>query len=411
MKRLIYILSAIFMALYQNINAQDVATEMSDEDRLNLAVTMHDAGDYEASVKEYEYLVKKHPDNSVYRYELAYTLSELKQYKEAVKECEILSKLDDCNWQVYQMWGSCLDYDGDPNGAIEIYKKGIERYPEAEYLYMEIGTTYLRYGHYDESIKWYNQAIFVNPGFQSPYYRGASAYNQTEDKVWALIYAETSIMLNMSNTGRFDEMSNLIRDVFSQNITASGDSLKIKLCPNRGITVLSDEKTEDGQSMALLDFSGVYEACVFSSLIPDYITMKDSVAVFTLESLTNMRRQALETYYKVTDNLFGNSMYLLEYHKKVLDAGHWDAYNAFLLQFAFPDEAESWYENHEKEIEAFADWYGDNMFELDAEHTVGALSISRDERRIPLIETFMMLSRLSTGGLDVDADDTDEAEE
>lgn len=396
MNKIIALIAALF-SLAPCLMARESSPDTDYDSRYKLAISMFDSGKYEAALQELDYLVEKNPTNWDYLYERAFTLYSMQRYDKAIVDCKNLVKMRDCKWPVYQLWGSCLDYQDKPNEAVEIFRKGIERFPDAPYLYQEIGTTYLRYQYYDQAINWYNKAIEIDPDFQPGYYRGAISYASTGDNAWALIYAETSIILRSDNDVIYNQMSNLIRDVYENSIIAEGDSLTVKLCESRDIQIEEDGSGETdpfNKANTLLAFSGVYEACLASALNPNDVATKDPANVLTLRGLTNLRRVAVETYYNITDNLYGNSMYLLEFQKSVIDTGHWDAYNAYILMPAFPDEAGKWFDDHKQELDAFLQWYTKSQFKLDKQHTVGALNITRDERRLTMVEALHMLAEL-----------------
>lgn len=382
------------------LKANKLTPVMNDEDRFKLAMNMSEAGNYESALQHLDYLVMKYPDNWDYLYERAYANAAMQRYDKAIKDCEVLTKMKDCKWLAYQMWGSCLDDQNKPNEALDVFRKGIERFPDAAYLYMEMGTTYNRRKYYDEAIYWYDKAIEISPDFQSAYFRAAAPYANTGNKAWSLIYAETAIMLRSDNMELYKKMSGLIRNVYENSITAKGDSLSIELYKSRGIQILKDDNDDTDpliKKNTLLAFSGVYEGCLTTALTLDNTKYKDPADVLTLSGLTQIRRGAVETYYNITDNLFGNSMYLLEFQKAVIDAGHWDAYNAYIFLPAFPDEAGKWFVDHSKESEAFINWCNDSPFKLDKHHTVGALTITRDQRRLTMLEALRMLADLSGG--------------
>lgn len=106
----------------------------------------------------------------------------------------------------------------------------------------------------------------------------------------------------------------------------------------------------------------------------------------------------VENYFEVTDNLYGNSMYLLEFQKKIIDAGHWDAYNYFLFMLSFPDEFAEWYEENSAALEAFIDWYNNDPYSLGEGRTVNPMQIYDNYQPISLMEALKIQAELLTDG-------------
>ena len=54
---------------------------------------------------------------------------------------------------------------------------------------------------------------------------------------------------------------------------------------------------------------------------------------------------------------------IFKYQQKVLEAGHWEAYNMWLLRKGNDDEFSDWINANEEKFNAFAEWYSKNNFD------------------------------------------------
>lgn len=362
---------------------------MDDDARYDYAVSLHDRGEFKAAIKEYDYLLERYPDDHVARYERALSLKGLGKYKKAIAECEVLAGYDDCIMLVYILWGNCLTEEGKVSEAIEVFLRGIERFPDSGELYEELGIIYFDKKEFDEALTWFNRAIEKNPELAASYYYAAYCYySASPEKIWSLVYAETAILLNNDGDSNHEAMAKLIITTFKGNIQADSEQFAMRMS-KAGPMITGDNPVR-------LDFPKLYEACLREGFRQQYIYDDGEVPACMLDTLLYVRYIALETYFKEAGHIFGNSMYLLEYQKKILDAGFFDAYNVYLLGSQFPIEVEYWINNNKGEMERFMEWYNNNPFRLDRTHTVGRKSIYRDQANLSHYEAMQIQTALTT---------------
>ncbi len=258
-------------------------------------------------------------------------------------------------------------------------------------LYLETGNLDVSAEDYNAALKNFNKGIDVEPNFASNYYRAAELYFASENfRVWGLIYAEAEILLAPSNRARHRDMGQAIKDCFLSAVTivTEGEKTeaKISLVPSRNMSISTDD------SQAAIAFDGIYEACVALGLAP--IVAADHKFTASIPQMAAMRQAAVEAYFEITDNLYGNAMYLLPFQKKIIDAGHWEAYNYFIFSEASPEEFEAWHTANSDAFDAFVDWYNNSIFRLDATHTVGIDTIYRDMRQLNPLGALLLQASL-----------------
>lgn len=399
MKRILFALFALFFVSLAGISKKFDDSQLPDRALRTMDTCMalvHD-GQYEAALDRFDRLVKEYPESYVIQYERMCALYRLKRYDDAVKAAQTLIKQKNATGAVYQVYGNALDDAGKKDEAIKIYNEGVKLFPETGMLYLELGVINLREKNYIAAISEFEKGIVADPDFASNYYRAAQILFASggNNKVWVLVYGESAALLAPTNQNRMKEMAGDMRDLWKESVDVMGDSVKVSLMKSKEFNIsINGENAE-------LSFPNVFEGCVSLAVLQNLKLMNPFTA--SLEQLITLRKGLVENYYKVTDNLFGNSMYLLPYLKSLIDAGHWEAYNYFLFGSVFPEDFDKWIEDNEDKLYAFAAWYNEHPYVLDATHTVCDLQIDRDRRKISLMEALMI-----AGSFDPNKDSSDE---
>lgn len=356
-------------------------SQLSDADmvRLNKAMRMMDEGAVLSSIDVLDSLAAKYPKDYYVAYESLYARYLAEKYGEVVKRGKKLFKHPEATQLIYQMVGNAYDDMGNPDEAVKIYKSGLKRFPCSGELWLEIGTLRLRQQRYQEGFEAYENGILADASFPSNYYRAAQLLFDSSELLWGLMYAETYMLLQPNNSERFAEMSQLMGQCYAKNLKIERDSVGslkstgVTLASNKPITVNKDA-TE-----FRVNFTTLYEACMGRALSIMAMTDKSVTtgSLGNIKALSAIRENALLNYDSCGQP-FGDSMYLLAYLSKLHQAGHWEAYNYWLLSAAYPEEWHEWYENNEMKFKNFVDWYnGGNALTLDKQHTVGMTTIDR----------------------------------
>lgn len=389
MKRIILTLSAI-MAIIIATAAQPIP-DMPEKDMkiLQNCIQLMDKGMTQVAMTDFDYLVKKYPDDYIVQYEHMYALYILGQYEDVTKKAKKLLKHKDLTPLTYHMYGNALDNLGKTDKARKTYLDGLKRFPDAGVLYLELGVMNLKEEKYNDAMVQFETGILASPSFASNYYRAANLYFSSNKKIWGLIYGETSMLLAINNVARQQEMGKGIRDTWMSAFSTDGSTTK-KVSFNSPHNTTIDQSSE----IAYLDFLGVFEDCA------NIAASKQDTGLYpftgNIAQLAGLRRGIVEAYFEITGNLYGNSMYLFPFHKKVIDAGHWEAYNYFLFNSVCNDEFVEWYKNNRDKMDAFFNWYNSNPLTIDSDHSVSQNSIFNQYRKINLIEAFTIQANMIT---------------
>ena len=316
------------------------------------AIELMDNGKLDESIKLLEEAQKLDPDRFDYPYEIALAHYLKKDYKETIKILETLVNHKDVSERLYQMLGNCYDIIGNSEKAFEIYDLGLKKFPNSGMIYLEKGNVYWGKKEYEKALPFYEKGIEVDPQFPSNYYRASRIYCNSSESVWGLIYGE--IFMNIErNSNRTSEISKLLYDTYKSNIKIwdSGDSAKIDFC-----NIIINAKDIINKDNIKLPFCSIFGEDFIMSII--------GVQTIDINSLDIIRNNFIEYYFKNKHNKnFPNILF--NYQKKIKDAGHFEAYNHWILMKGDEDAFENWYDSNKEKWDDFIKWFSDNGLKLD----------------------------------------------
>ena len=321
---------------------------------MQLAITKMDAGNTAEARGYLEQAKKLDPSDPTYDYEIAYSYNIDKNYKQVIKICEKLTKHPQQFSRVYQMLGNAYDYDGNPKKAIKTYERGMKLFPNSGELYLERGNMELMQEKYNEALDYYVQGTLVDPNHSSNYYWCTKLYLSTENEYLGMIYGEMFINLER-NSKRTQEIGALLYDTYKNEITFSGDtSVQVSFCSN---TIYMNEKMSMEDMLASLAPFGrmAYEMTLSLAVVGE--------TEITLSSLHSIRTRFREQYYESEHHL-EYPIALFDYQKTIQEAGHFEAYNYWLLGDGAIEEFQTWFKENEAAWEEFVAWYEPNPIQL-----------------------------------------------
>jgi tetratricopeptide (TPR) repeat protein len=347
----------IFVALVlvsNIISAQSSAKKALEKG--NKAVSLMDKGEFSKSIALLEEAKKLDPGNISYPYEIAYAHYLQKEYKKALKIVKKLIKHKDAKENHFQMLGNLHDVLGDSEKAFEAYDKGLEKFPNSGIIHLEKGNVHWGKKEYNKALNYYEKGIEVDPNFPSNYYRATRIYCGSTEEVWGLIYGE--IFMNLEpNSERTAEISKLLFDVYKSEITFSdsSSSASVSFCQQMSLAL---EDISD-PSKFRMPFCMIYE--------PTLIIGVAFVNQITIATLDTIRKTFSDTYISMGHSKSHPNV-LFEFHDKLIKAGHFEAYNYFILMKGDDFEFKVWYENNKMKWDTFVAWYGENSLAISTGH-------------------------------------------
>lgn len=328
------------------VKALKIATE---------AVKIMDEGKYDESIALLKKAMALDPDRIEYPYEIGYALYSQKKYKKAIKFLEKYIDHKNVTQQHFQLIGNSYDYLKKPDKALETYKKGLEKFPKSGKLHLEQGIVeYLR-ENYDEAIKHWENGVEVDPTFSSNYYWLGKLFSRTEERIWAVHYAEVFINLERSSE-RTMEMSEILFNTYVDAIDISSDST--------GGVSFSKTMTIDPTADFKIPFQMSYGLVMSISMATD---LGEGNKTISIGYLNNLRQNFITNWFgEINKERQPNLLY--DFHQTLYDKGFFEVYNYWILMKGNEDEFEKWYESNEEKFKEFANWFMDNPLEITEEN-------------------------------------------
>lgn len=319
------------------------------------AIELMDAGNFAESIKLLEEAQELDPEMFDYPYEIAYANYLNKNYKETVRIAEKLITHKDVSDRLFQLLGNTYDMLGKSDKALEVYDKGLEKFPNSGLIYLEKGNVYWEKKEYEKALPYYEIGIEANPEFPSNYYRAARIYLASSEDVWGMIYGE--IFMNLErNTQRAAEISKLLYETYKREIKFTSDtSVSVSFCQQMMINadVFSDPRNRK------LPFCMIYE--------PTLLLAVTEQKMIDLTTLHQIRTHFVESYFKAGHNKTHPNI-LFDYQDKVLKAGHMEAYNHWILMKGDEERFDKWHSENKEKWDSFIAWFGKNSLKPDSEN-------------------------------------------
>jgi len=317
------------------------------------AVKVMDDGKIDESIKLLEEAQKLDPNKFDYPYELdlAHYLNE--DYKGAINILEGIINYSDVKERLFQLLGNSYDMLGKTDKAFESYDAGLKKFPNSGMIFLEKGNVYWNKNEYDKALQFYEKGIEVDPNFPSNYYRATLIYCSSTEEVWGMIYGE--IFMNLErNSKRTAEISKLLFDTYKREIKFTSDSsFSVSFSKNATIN-LNDLKNS---SKFKLPFGvGVYEPTLMMSMLNE--------KVIDINTLDRIRKIFVETYFKNGNGKKYPNL-LFDYQKKVMEAGHLEAYNHWILMKGDEDRFGVWLSSNNEKWDNFVKWFKEDGLEVN----------------------------------------------
>lgn len=319
----------------QPSGAANEAWQLAQEGREAIAT-----GQFQVAAEKYHHAHQLVPSNADYTLGLAHAKFFLKDYAAAMALCEPLTEGKAAKAEAFQVLGNCLDAQEKSYEALETYRKGLKRFPQAGVLYMEMGI--LESGrHRDaEALTYWEQGIVAQPTFASNYYFAAQNLLNLGDLAWAAVYAE--VFINIERTGeRVREMSRLLMGAYE----------RARVFDYSKAFQWHFFQVKDSLSGGFLP-PPPYPHLLDSAFGSEFM---DTARTLSIVRLAEVRRFACQWIPQQLGSAPGAN--LLQWQQTVAREGHLEAYHFWMLYDARPDEFMHWYENNKARYEAFEGWF------------------------------------------------------
>lgn len=155
---------------YQNqlIALKDKASSGKAVDLQAYGIALYATGDFPEAEKVYRKQAEVDSQNSMLHNNLANTLRDQKKTEEAIKEYEKAIELAPGSVNSYVNLASIYQYSlNDPESAINVYKKAIEKNPNVVDFQNLAGLAYEQKGELEQAIEYFKKALVIQSDNQA----------------------------------------------------------------------------------------------------------------------------------------------------------------------------------------------------------------------------------------------------
>ena len=140
------------------------AQQQTSTDLIRRGIELHDEEKFQEAIDVYKQINENDSLYDYMLYEISYSFMQLEEYDSAIYYVNIGLELESSNQKLLlQQLATAYDNSGDPEKAIEIYTKALEKYPFDYLLYYNLGVTYSNQNEFEKSVECFQNAIINNP--------------------------------------------------------------------------------------------------------------------------------------------------------------------------------------------------------------------------------------------------------
>ena len=328
MKKLsMLILSAFFIA--SSVTAQDDIKTLQETSK-----TFIRQGDYNNAIVVLNRALQQDANNYELKKDLAFAYYLSRDYVKAMETAKPFAERRDVDVQGYQILGMVYKAIEEAKEAEKMYKAALKKFPNSGVLYNEYGEMLWSKKQFVEAAKQWEKGISTDPNYSGNYYNAAKYYYFSADKVWGLLYGEIFVNLE-SYSKRTAEIKNILFEGYKK-LFSDADLLK-------------NQNTKNEFVKAFIEAIKKQSTAITGGVTP--------------ESLTVLRARFILDWFEKDAARFPYRLF--DYHKQLLKAGMFDAYNQWIFGAAKDLTAfQNWTTNHTDQYNQFNNFQKNRIFKL-----------------------------------------------
>lgn len=292
-------------------------------------------GDWGNAILVFNRALQQKPNDISLLNDIAYTYFLQRDFVGALETIKPVVAGKEANVQSFQIAGTVYRALEELKEGAKIYNNGLKKFPNSGVLYSEYGELLWQKKDYAAITQW-EKGISLDPNYPGNYYNASRFYYFTTDKVWSLIYGETFINLE-SYTIRTAEIKNILYDGYKKLFSGS-DLLKNY-----------DSKKKNEFEKAFLVSMNSQTQLAATGINP--------------QALMSIRKGFIKNWFETNAARF--PFRLFDYHKQLLEANMYEAYNQWIFGAAIhPDDYQTWIKNNPEAYNKFNDFQRGRVFKL-----------------------------------------------
>ena len=339
------IIISLFILLFSN----SICLCQKSDSILNNAIYLIDKGELVEAENKIKQAISEGIDTLPLHYELAWIYYIMTDYDKAIETLTPLCQRAEVTPDVYQLLGNAYDEKGQFNSAITQYDKGLKKFPNAGCLYLEKGNISYKNNRYEDAFFYYEKGIESDPEYASNYYRASLLFFASTEMVWGAMYGEIFMNLEQHSQERYKEMSETLYNCYFDQIKFNNRKAEVDF--NNPVIVYSNS----GERPNLFPES-------FRSAMTK---AAKGYRFLDLNTLVQIRKKFITEFYA---NFSDFNNVLFDYHKKIIEAGHFEAYNYWLFAYGNNAQANKWVKENKGKWDSFLKWKKENPIKITQEN-------------------------------------------
>ena len=314
---------------------------------------------YKGAIEALNDAVDLDSSKSNYQFQLALANYYSKNFESAITISKNLLKKFQADVRCYDLMGECYSEMRNDKKAQSILLDGLKLFPTSGSIHSQLGKIEYDHKNINTAIQYWELGIAAEPTFPSNYYYAAMAYGVTSEKMWAIIYGEIFVNLEM-NTQRTHEILFRMYDWYKQAIFIKS--------PRNKYALFTDERTHISESefKDTMLFHKNFEMA-YNNIAQRCMT--EFKEKYTTESLMKFRTKFISLWYSRNFPIdFPNPIF--DYQRTVVSADLFESYNYWLISKGDVKTFNDWLEKNKKKYDQFIKWFMAHPLDLDSSNFI-----------------------------------------
>lgn len=332
------------------------STKKANELYLN-AIQDINSGKYDDAISKCDSAIMFNSKPIAYPYEKALALYKKNLFDEVIKILDSLTTHQEVNPQIYQLLGNSYDALDNADKSLEVYKKGLVKFPKSGRLYYEIGINYIAQKEVRNALSYWENGIKQDPQYPNNYFILSKYYKLSGFTAWSVLFGE--IFSNLTESVfKSKEMSKLLFNYYKESFYHLIDSTFTIQFTTNMITSPVKRPNKD------LPFDMAFQS-VMQDAAKEILPIDSSK--FSIDVLYQLRKKFIELWYSENLNkTFPNVLF--DWHRNLIDKDIFEVYNYYLFNEASAEETKSWVTRNQLKLQRFQSLIQENMLNIDEKH-------------------------------------------
>ena len=307
---------------------------------MRLARELMDRGLYDESIALLDATDEFDPARTAeYSYERGFAQYLKGDYQAAIRSLSRAKRFRDASDSVYEMLGSCYYLTGYADIALSVYEKGLLKFPGSGRLCHATGMVYFSGGENILALDWFLEGLERDPGRADNWFSASAVQFFRGAEVFGNINGETAICLE-PDSERSSMMCGQLLETWRKEIVLS---------ERPAININFSDKEE-----AASPFAKAYMETLAAA-----VRGLSGSGTADIPLLIDIRRRFIGEWFSKRLNA-AHPCVLFDYHRALIEAGHFEAYNYWLFSPGDPAAFASWRLTGGEAFDAFEAWFGQN---------------------------------------------------